>query len=63
MTAEPLDVINCLRVFNERRIKHLRRMLLADLLEVTNVVDGLGALEVTELREHLGQLMDAARTT
>lgn len=58
-----MDCVDCIRVANASRLKNLRNLLLADLLQVANVVPDLDAVQVGELREHLGRLMDRARTT
>lgn len=52
-----MDCVNCLRVSNERRLERLRKELLADLLEVSACVDGLGAAAVIGLREHIDRLL------
>lgn len=58
-----MDCVDCLRVTNTLQLKRLRKLLLTDLLEMSNAVDSLDAVQVGELREHLARLMDAARTT
>jgi hypothetical protein len=52
-----MDCVDCLRVANERRLERLRKELLADLLEVSACVQGLGAADVIGLREHIDRLL------
>jgi hypothetical protein len=56
-----IDCVNCLRVTNGRRLARIRKELLGQLLEVSARVDTLGAVEVTELREHVGRLMNSSQ--
>ncbi|MGW0158475.1 DUF6315 family protein [Mycobacterium sp. NPDC003323] len=55
-----MDCVDCLRVSNAGRLKYQRKLLTAELLQVTGSIDNLDAVQIAELREHLGRLTDKA---
>lgn len=54
-----MQCVNCLAVSNGEKLKHQRRELLTQLLEVSAVANTLDAGEVASLREHLVQILAA----